>query len=206
MSENDDNAVNCVKILSMSLIATVKVGKISNLSDARYCSGMGVSYLGFRISAADPAYLDPVQFQEMRGWFAGPQIVAEVSHAATSSEIKKLYEPDYLEVPLDELEQWAGSGLPLFIRGTANDLLHARRELEALGTQLSHLVLIDHSGSIAQACALFPTLVTIHGTHQIHEILDLHAKGFNLEGSSEDKPGFTDYGQLPEILESLESS
>lgn len=188
----------------MSLVATVKVGKISNLSDARYCSGMGVSYLGFRVSAADPSYIDPVQFQEMRGWFAGPLIVAEVSHSATSTEIKKRYEPDFLEIPLDDLDHWKGAGLPLFIRGKADDLLHARSDLQALGPQLSHLVLVDNSGSLAQVCELFPTLVTIKDTHPIREILELHAKGFNLEGSPEDKPGFTDYGQLPEILESLE--
>ena len=62
----------------MPLKTFVKVGCITNLSDARYCAGMGVDMLGFRAVESQENYIKPSQFQEIRGWIAGPLVVAEV--------------------------------------------------------------------------------------------------------------------------------
>ena len=42
----------------MSLQTFVKVGEITNLSDARYCAGMGVDLLGFNVVENTPGYVD----------------------------------------------------------------------------------------------------------------------------------------------------
>ncbi|MFM1835376.1 MAG: hypothetical protein RJA04_63, partial [Bacteroidota bacterium] len=44
----------------------VKVSAITNLSDARYCAGMGVDLLGFPLGKIS---ID--QFTEIRNWLAG---------------------------------------------------------------------------------------------------------------------------------------
>jgi phosphoribosylanthranilate isomerase len=43
----------------MALKCFVKVGNVTNLSDARYCAGMGVDLLGFPVDAAQPGPVAP---------------------------------------------------------------------------------------------------------------------------------------------------
>jgi phosphoribosylanthranilate isomerase len=81
----------------MPLKTIVKVGNISNLSDARYCAGMGVDMLGFRVIDGLPGYIAPQAFQEIRGWISGPKVVAEIYGIDRSDKIPHIvenYAPD----------------------------------------------------------------------------------------------------------------
>ena len=73
----------------------VKVSSISNLSDARYCAGMGVDLLGFPIQD-----ITLEKFTEIRNWLAGVQIVGEFStHLADEIRHKVAeYLPDVVEI------------------------------------------------------------------------------------------------------------
>ena len=80
----------------MSLKTIVKISNVTNLSDARYCAGMGVDMLGFSMDADSPNYIDPKKFGEIRGWVAGVQIVGETT-ATDPDVIEQLldtYQPD----------------------------------------------------------------------------------------------------------------
>ena len=62
----------CSTIPNPSMLKTkVKVSSIENLSDARYCAGMGVEWLGF------PLAMPVEKLEEIRNWLAGVQIVGE---------------------------------------------------------------------------------------------------------------------------------
>src|SRR5688572_25693379 len=90
----------------MALKILVKVGSISNLSDARYCSGMSVDLLGFRVVAGQEHYVTPELFKEIRGWFSGPAIVAEAYGIQKGEDIPAIiqnYLPDYIELSLQDL-------------------------------------------------------------------------------------------------------
>ena len=64
----------------MSLVTKVKAANITNLSDARYCAGMGVDWIGFPLSQVNPTV-----FSEITGWLSGPQWVVEFqTHFAAS--------------------------------------------------------------------------------------------------------------------------
>ena len=52
----------------------VIVGEISNLSDARYCAGMGVDVLGFNINPVEETCVAPETLNEISGWVAGVAI------------------------------------------------------------------------------------------------------------------------------------
>ncbi|HYG20089.1 MAG TPA: hypothetical protein VD816_14225, partial [Ohtaekwangia sp.] len=85
----------------MPLKTLVKVGSITNLSDARYCAGMGVNLLGFRVLEGQENYINPKTFQEIRGWVTGPAIVAEIYGVTSAEELRQImadYRPDYLEM------------------------------------------------------------------------------------------------------------
>ena len=58
------------------LKTVVKISNVTNLSDARYCAGMGVEMLGFSIDEAAETYVDLKKFNDIRSWIAGVQIVA----------------------------------------------------------------------------------------------------------------------------------
>ncbi|MCB2409968.1 hypothetical protein [Hymenobacter lucidus] len=61
----------------MPLITSVLVRGINNLSDARYCAGMGADYLTFRLDPALPNHVEPALVQELSGWVAGVQLIGE---------------------------------------------------------------------------------------------------------------------------------
>src|SRR5688500_2450084 len=89
----------------MPLKTIVKVSHISNLSDARYCAGMGVDMLGFRVIPGIDHYLAPELYQDIRGWISGPKIIAElygVTHPAQVEDVITTYAPDYFELSYAE--------------------------------------------------------------------------------------------------------
>src|SRR5690349_969235 len=90
----------------MALKTLVKVGKISNLSDARYCAGMNVDLLGFRVVTGQDHYVSPELFKEIRGWFTGPAIVAEAYGIQKNEDLPAIiqqYLPDYIELAIPDL-------------------------------------------------------------------------------------------------------
>lgn len=93
----------------MPLKTIVKVSNISNLSDARYCSGMGVDMLGFCVIPGRPNYIAPQLYQQIRGWIPGPKIVAEIYGLRSAEDLTDIinhYAPDYFEMDENEYNQY----------------------------------------------------------------------------------------------------
>src|SRR5258706_7752206 len=79
------------------LMTKVKVGQVTNLSEARYCAGMGVDFLSFPISS-----IDPKTYQEITGWVAGPKFGVEVN--AENISLAQNYKTDFIEVTINQLD------------------------------------------------------------------------------------------------------
>ena len=77
----------------MGLRTTVIVNEINNLSDARYCAGMGVDYLGFSLESTDPGYVDPERFKEITSWVSGPEYLGEFKNSSPEiiKEVSSVY-------------------------------------------------------------------------------------------------------------------
>lgn len=192
----------------MTLRTLVKISNITNLSDARYCAGMGVEWLGFSM---DTIALD--RFNEIRGWLAGVSIVGETD-APHLDQIKALvaeYKPDVLQISHAELvEEVKELGLPIILK---LDLA------EGLPTELSgaDYYLIDHSdpfahidtptlGYLDQFSYKYPTLLAF-GINEMNvlEVIDqIPVKGIALSGGEETRPGFKEFGEMMDILERLD--
>jgi phosphoribosylanthranilate isomerase len=84
----------------MSLKTKVKAGNITNLSDARYCAGMGVDWLSFPAEK-----VNPVKFKEITDWVTGPQFVLEaeaLENSMSSFRLFSIHAPDFqLTIKLD---------------------------------------------------------------------------------------------------------
>ncbi len=61
----------------MALKTFVKISAVNNLSDARYCAGMGVDMLGFALETDNPDFILPEKYTEIIGWLSGVQFVGE---------------------------------------------------------------------------------------------------------------------------------
>jgi phosphoribosylanthranilate isomerase len=188
----------------MPLKTTVKVSHISNLSDARYCAGMGVEMLGFRVIPGEENYMPPKVFQDIRGWIAGPAIVAELYGMSSVDQLETVvgtYSPDYFELTFAEYKACRDHlTLPCMVYFPAGEF--PTKELE---DKISH-ALVDARTSCRNITSFrMPVLIKINTLSQLHDKLSEGCfKGVILEGPGEQRPGITNYEQLGEILEALE--
>ena len=209
----------------MALKTIVKISNVTNLSDARYCAGMGVDMLGFSMDADSPDYIEPKKFDEIRGWVAGVQIVGETT--ATDPElIEQLldtYQPDLLQVDEAALLPY----LSTFGKSSAELRLILRVDLPQLTLdQLNTLFLTGATGAdyvllesnsalhldeelkatLQRLSTRYPILLgTGVSAQNVHELLaDLPVRGIALSGGDEERPGSKEFGELMDILEAIE--
>lgn len=55
----------------------VKLGSITNLSDARWAAGWGIHLIGFNFTPDSERYIAPSAVEEILGWLTGPLLVGE---------------------------------------------------------------------------------------------------------------------------------
>jgi len=199
----------------MALKTKVKVGKITNLSDARYCAGMGVDMLGFVVDDESEAFISPERFREISGWVAGVEFVGEIFE----NRIPELtgYSFSYLQVSdaaLPEIVRASGYACILCIN-TANyspeyitQLMEEQQEivsyfmLEGLNPDILDNAELER---ITTWAASYPVWAGSGITPQnLEKLLACGIRGIGLHGSTESKPGFKDYDELADILEALE--
>jgi len=76
----------------MALLTSVLVRGINNLSDARYCAGMGADGLIFTLDPTLPAAVDAATVKELAAWVSGVELIGEFGAAMPVSEINRLIE------------------------------------------------------------------------------------------------------------------
>jgi len=188
----------------MPLRTIVKVSHISNLSDARYCAGMGVEMLGFRVIPGAENYMSPEVFQDIRGWISGPKIIAEL-YGLTSQEqidtVIRTYAPDFFELNYTE---YRTCGHLLTLPCIVYFPLVAESVSVKDERKISH-ILVDEQTTCKDIPATRPVLINVTSEKKLNEKLAEGCfRGFVLEGPKELRPGVTNYDQLGGILEALE--
>lgn len=186
----------------MALKTLVKVGGITNLSDARYCAGMGVDFLGFRVVEGFPNSISLKSYQEIRGWVTGPQIVAEiygVSDAQYLRQVLENFRPDMLELGLVEYEA-IGSHLEMpFILA-----LKDNEDLPHLAVKPAYILASD-GPAVSKLIPDYELLLKATNSQEAERCLrHTGVSGLALEGGHEVRPGLKSYDDLADILELLE--
>lgn len=202
------------------LTTLVKISNVTNLSDARYCAGMGVDMLGFSMDDTSVDYVDPARFTEIRNWLVGVRIVGETTETDLDriGELLDTYRPDLLQV--DEaalLPALSVLGKPLILRLNLADL--TLEQLDALVQSNpinADYVLVespnpihlddDLKTAIGQLATRHAVLLGagISAETIVDRLAELPIKGIALTGGPEDRPGSRDFGQLMDILEVIE--
>ncbi|HEY8934340.1 MAG TPA: N-(5'-phosphoribosyl)anthranilate isomerase [Cyclobacteriaceae bacterium] len=195
----------------MPLKTLVKVGSITNLSDARYCAGMGVEMLGFNVVQGHESFIDAKKYQEIRGWVTGPAVVAEIYNLnnGSLSEIAENYAPEYFELAVKDLSILPLEiSTPLILKVDEDTFRNQQSVINARKNQIAHII-IDQSETssefITTISSQFSVLLAPEKDADINSVLDtFQVKGIALNGSQEIKPGLKDYDHLAEVLELLE--
>ena len=204
----------------MSLKTFVKIGKITNLSDARYCAGMMVDVLGFNLDEGTPGYVDRQSFEEITNWVAGVKFAGEFKHAS-ATEIRKAataYKLDYIEVEnidlLEELQDLNQSLILKQVIASSDDvekleahISHARTLVEFISVECLNPALYEDIRSLLSKLDPLPRIIRSFGLSEANASSianDPLYHGIELEGTMEERPGFKDYGTVMNILEVLE--
>ncbi len=200
----------------MALKTTVKINHVTNLSDARYCAGMGVEMIGFNLDKHHPNFVEAKKAQEIASWLSGVSIVGELAH---SPEIALSdYPLDMLEVNSPHLfNEFVGSGAPLLYRFSVDNvetLAFAKEALDSYRLSVSYFLIESYflqidsqvADLLKKLSAEYPLLIGFGITpSNIHYILDyISPVGIALNGSPEISAGLKDFDELAEILEAIE--
>ena len=203
----------------MALKTFVKIGGITNLSDARYCSGMYVNLLGFSVEEFSTKFISPALFSEITGWLSGMEYAAEFTSTSSQSviEIVKNY-PSVTWIEheqIDTLLELKDSGYSLILKldldeilGNENLLgekifnsnitLHLTSKNESLTEENRKMIqFLSEKSQVILGAGINP--------ESVENLLNSYPiKGIGLTGGTEIKPGLKDFDELADILEQLE--
>ncbi|MCI0751615.1 MAG: hypothetical protein L0Y35_07245 [Flammeovirgaceae bacterium] len=180
----------------MPLKTVVKVSTITNLSDARYCAGMGVNMLGFNVVEGTTGYVSPAFFQELRGWFTGPKIVAEIYRLNAPDLLLAIienYKPDFIELNLNDF-QLLGKNIttPVILRLNNEELSPELPEGSFVITSADRKIK-----------SYPPILIDTQNDQRNADLAVQQHAGIVLFGTWEEKTGQKTYDELAHILEHL---
>ena len=202
----------------MALKTKVKINRITNLTDARYCSGMYVDVLGFSLEKEAPHYLSPSQFQEITGWISGTDYAAEFTDSDAFTIERQL--ADYPGITwiesgdLDTLFQLKSLGKKLIYRTSLDEVESILPKLALLNqdqitlhlTSNENILTLDNEifiKELASKVSLFLGFgINPENASALADIPGL--AGLAMDGGDEIKPGLRDFDQLGSILENLE--
>ncbi len=200
----------------MSLKYFVHVSSISNLSDARYCSGMMVNSLGFNLDENSKNKLEIESVKEICQWINGVKLVAEFNNSSEKhingilekedfDAIQINYENNSNNINFDKNKVIIRIPDPKLIKRETNDYLKKYfPDVEILTIDNLSPENIDCLDLIDEKY-----MVLINPYDNIKSIsIKLTNKNFGLllQGSDEIRPGLKDYDGLSYLLESIDES
>jgi phosphoribosylanthranilate isomerase len=210
----------------MDLKTNLKLGEVTNLSDARFAAGRGAAFIGFAMSPGNPNYLEPDKVHEITGWIDGPHLVGEWSGGIVDviADTHERLQLDYVQ--LNSHDPALGSalaGMPIIqcirITGdsTSSEIIRQVNEVhvhthhfmlccDRLEEQERFLSTHSHEQLVMELCRDYPIILDWHFTSDnLVPILEKYQPfGINLKGGTEDKPGLKDFDVLNELVDLLE--
>lgn len=205
----------------MALKTFVKVSGVNNLSDARYCAGMGVDVLGFSFDPSDQNHVAPDLYVAITEWISGVQYTAEFN-TCTPEEIEKQL-AQYSHVDLLQITEYSHLALlkhlqlPMILKidmGQCTDLASLAEIMHEAHQDVLYFLLENESqydrtewlNDVLHLADQYPVLLGFGvDPDNINSILEhSNIKGIALKGGEEVKPGYKTYDELADILEIIE--
>jgi phosphoribosylanthranilate isomerase len=186
----------------MALKANVLVENITNLSEARYCAGMGVHFLGFPAQSVDPK-----MYKDITGWVHGLEMAIELPTGASLPAHLNEYQATHIIFSLSEMTSPLPVSAKWIVRLTPQEWEAYKSVMLQNKSQIEFLLFdpMDKSnkGIAKEAAAEFKIYVAM-GENSLTDLLTWPVDGITLKGSDEMKTGLKNYDHLSEVLEKLE--
>jgi phosphoribosylanthranilate isomerase len=201
----------------MSFLSNIKLGNITNLSDARFGAAAGATYIGFCFDPENENYITPLKAKEIIDWVTGSLVVAEFGNQRLDEikDISDLLNIDVVEVDNKLLpDELLRLGKPIIKKIDVSEF-----DTTSLQTE------IDAYKNVADAFHLYSTQTTEHiDTNQLQSLckevnimygltinLDnvltiiesFNPFAINVSGGQEEKAGIKDFDELNELLEKI---
>lgn len=196
----------------MALKTFVKVSSVNNLSDARYCAGMEVNLIGFNLEEDNKNYISPDNQKELAEWLSGVQYVGEFENYSiekVQSTIEN-YSLDYIQTAaISDIETLSALGMPVILKIDIAQLVDLKKDLPIaylLVTSEDDQIDDGQMDAIKNSSASYKILLGFGIDHQnVETVLSkTQVAGIALQGGDELRPGYKDYDELADILETLE--
>lgn len=198
----------------MSLRYFVHVSSVSNLSDARYCSGMMVDSLGYNLDENSESRISYKTANEISKWVNGVKFVAEFNNSS-SKYINNILDNSFFDaIEIDfkkSISDLKFDPQNIIIKITEpNSIDHKINNYLKSNFPLTQTIVVDNisSSNINKLKALDKRFMIIVNPfdklENMLKILDKYKYGILLKGSNEIRPGFKDYDTISDILESIE--
>lgn len=189
------------------LSKSILVSGISNLSDARYCSGMGVAYLGVCTDPENPAYLSVDTFNEINGWLSGINWILETDATTVGEILIKLDNYAVAGVYTSDpkiASELAGKGIKVLLKLPENAEISFSEQL--IGVVVAYEKVSSSIYVQAKLAESVPIYVTGNFSNEdLEEIKeDTSISGIVLYGGIEERPGFKNMDDLIDSLEIFE--
>lgn len=185
----------------MPLKTRVKVGNITNLSDARYCAGMGVELLGFPVGNGG---LTPTTYRQIIDWVTGPELVLETDETQLSLEKLKVSFPGhYVQINKNQLHLLDDVTVQFIVVLAAQDASRLAARINACAN-VKYIEVIGDVSLVIEHGLTAPLLLRFPPGSDLSQALSQKIAGISLTGTEELSPGLKDYTALAEVLEQLE--
>ncbi len=205
----------------MALKTFVKISEVNNLSDARYCAGMTVNLMGFSIDKNSPSYASPANFMELTGWLSGVDFVGEFGNATVEEIRKELpeYELQYIQTDkaeiISKLKDFDQKIILRFNVDTLKDGNDVEKVMDRYSEYVSYYLFESVKGiqykehilnQVLDLATKYSIIIgfNISDENVLQLVQESNIKGISLKGGEEIRPGFKDFDELADILETLE--
>ncbi len=205
----------------MGLRTSVIVNGVNNLSDARFCAGMGVDVIGFNLRLDSPERIAPETLKEIAGWVSGVQLAGEFTRAKPDviNELAEEFNLDLIQLDtpylIDEIEEISRPVIQkVYInKDTVESELIEMMELyspvvQAFLIYSTDFTTIDDTNTrlLKSVAKKFPIIIGFGlDKDNVNMILDkVKPTGIGLQGGQEIKPGLKDFDELQDIFEMIE--
>ena len=188
----------------------VILSHVTNLSDARYASGMGVNYIGFSINPENSSYVTVDQAKTISNWLSGVSIIGEIGNSVTADMAD--YATAHIQTSatslIDKLDE------PVLVLDTGAE--NMEEVIDLLANYSSHVNFFILKVAAEQLSTLKPQLTKLCLNNQVYistefdeqklafVLNEIRPTGIVLYGSEEAQPGLSSYDGIADILELLE--
>lgn len=191
----------------------VKVNSITNLTDARFCAGMGVEMLGFSMSEKHERHIKTEKANGITGWLSGVKVVSEYYFGEKTdvlAESAKAISAEVIEIDAIMYKPNSTSDFNLILRLSVSEWATVKGVLPE--NALLHLMLekadLENISAIQEICESQSTLLNVSKLDLAlvdNLLLKVPAYGLSIDGGNEISPGISDFDHLAEVLEYLEA-